>query len=152
MLAALLGLFVATFIAATVVPFYSDPVFVALQWVAVAPLGVLVAVASLGNTLGAFINYGLGAGLERGGQRLSRFHPGEARLERARAIWQRWGRWSLLMSWAPVLGWSTVIAGAMRTPLWQFALLVGVAKTGRFLALAWLTAHAMGVDGSSPAP
>jgi hypothetical protein len=49
--------------------------------------------------------------------------------------WLRWGVWSLLLSWAPILGWFTVVAGAMRTPLWQFTVLVTVAKTGRFVFL-----------------
>lgn len=145
MLAALAGLFAATFLAATVFPFQSEVVFVGLQLTGVAPLWLLVTVASLGNTLGAFVNYWIGARLEdAGAHRWLRID--EAKFARARRWWERWGVWSLLLSWAPVLGWFTVVAGAMRTPLWQFTLLVATAKTARFVALGWLTARAMGLD------
>lgn len=145
MLAALAGLFAATFLAATVFPFQSEVVFIALQLAGLSPLWLLVVVASAGNTLGAFVNYWIGARLEdAGAHRWLRVD--DARFQRARRWWERWGVWSLLLSWAPVLGWFTVVAGALRTPLWQFALLVTVAKTGRFVALGWLTARAAGLD------
>ncbi len=144
MLTALAGLFAATFLAATVFPFQSEVVFVALQLAGISPLWLLVLVASVGNTLGAFVNYWIGARLEdAGAHRWLRVD--EKRFQRARRWWERWGVWSLLLSWAPVLGWFTVVAGALRTPLWQFALLVTIAKTGRFVVLGWLTAHAVGL-------
>jgi len=144
-LIALAGLFAATFLAATVFPFQSEVVFVGLQLAGISPLWILVAVASVGNTLGAFVNYWIGARLEdAGAHRWLKID--DARFRRARRWWERWGVWSLLLSWAPVLGWFTVVAGALRTPLWQFALLVTVAKTGRFVALGWITARAAGLD------
>ena len=145
MLVALAGLFAATFLAATVFPFQSEVVFVALQLAQLSPLWLLVLVASIGNTLGAFVNYWIGARLEHAGaHRWLRID--EARFARARRWWDRWGVWSLLLSWAPILGWFTVVAGALHTPLWQFTLLVTIAKTGRFVALGWLTAQAAGLD------
>ncbi len=149
--AALAGLFAATFLAATVFPFQSEVVFLGLQWAQAAPLWALVAVASLGNTLGAFVNYWIGARLDN--PRVARFFKvNEARLARARHWWARWGVWSLLLSWAPVLGWFTVVAGTLRTPLWQFTLLVALAKTGRFVALGWAGTQAFaGLDASAPA-
>jgi membrane protein YqaA with SNARE-associated domain len=133
---ALSGLFGAAFVAATVIPFQSEVVFVALQALATAPVWVLVLTASIGNTLGAFVNYWLGAQADRPAiQARARITP--ARLSQARRWWGRWGVWSLLLSWAPVIGWVTVVAGAMRTPLWQFTLLVAVAKTGRYALLGW---------------
>jgi len=62
----------------------------------------------------------------------------------ARAFWARWGVWSLLLSWAPVIGWVTVIAGTMRTPLWQFTALVALAKTGRYAILGWSASGLIG--------
>ncbi len=45
-------------------------------------------------------------------------------LERAQGWYHRYGRWSLLMSWAPVIGDPlTVVAGVLREPLWSFLLL-----------------------------
>ena len=140
---ALSGLFGATFLAATVVPFQSELVFLALQALAAAPLWVLITVASLGNTLGAFVNYWLGAQADRPAV-MARLRLTPERLARARVLWARWGVWSLLMSWAPVIGWVTVIAGTMRTPLWQFTLLVALAKTGRYVLLGLAGAAVIG--------
>lgn len=140
---ALAGLFAAAFIAATLLPFQSEVVFLGLQALGTAPLWVLVGVAGTANTLGAFVNYWLGAQAERPSvARRLRLDP--ARLERARAWWGRWGVWTLLLSWAPLGDAVTVLAGALRTPLWQFTALVALAKTGRYLALGLAGAAVLG--------
>lgn len=141
-ISALVTLFAAAFLAATIFPFQSEAVFVALQLGQVTGLFWLVVVASLGNTLGAFINYAIGARLERYQDR-KWFPLTPEKLARSQNWFQRYGVWSLLLSWAPVLGWFTLVAGIMRTPLWQFTLLVAIAKTGRYTVLAYVTAHAM---------
>jgi membrane protein YqaA with SNARE-associated domain len=139
---ALLGLFVAAFIAATVIPFQSEAIFVALQVTEVASVVTLIVVASVANTLGAFINYAIGARIEH--FRDHRWFPLKPdKLARAQVWYARWGKWSLLLSWMPVVELTTVIAGTLRTPLWQFALLVGVAKTARYIVLAVVTASAV---------
>lgn len=139
---ALSGLFGAAFLAATLLPVASEPVFVAVQLLAPAPLWLVIAVATLGNTLGAFVNYWIGRQIERPGLR-ARLGLTEARLETARRWWTRWGVWSLLLAALPVIGWVTVLAGSFRTPLWQFALLVALSKTLRYLLLAWATLQAV---------
>jgi membrane protein YqaA with SNARE-associated domain len=140
-LAALGGLFAAAFGAATILPFQSEVVFVALQLRDAAEIGTLVAVASLGNVLGAVVNYVLGLSFERFRHR--RWFPATDRqLDRAQGWWSRWGVWTLLLSWAPFGDAFTVIAGIMRTPAWLFVLLVTLAKTGRYALLAWGTAAA----------
>lgn len=54
----------------------------------------------------------------------------------------RYGHWSLLLSWAPVIGDPlTVIAGVLREPLPRFLAIVTLAKGGRYLAVAWLVPH-----------
>lgn len=133
---ALGGLFAAAFVAATVLPFQSEVVFLGLQALGTAPVWLLVAVASTGNTLGAFVNYWLGAQADRpAAARHLRIAP--ERMARVRRWWSRWGVWTLLLSWAPLGDAVTVLAGALRTPLWQFALLVALAKTGRYALLGW---------------
>lgn len=142
-LAALSGLFLAAFGAATLLPFQSELVFVAMQVAETAPLGSMIVVASIGNTLGAVVNYVMGRGVER--FRGRRWFPvSDRQLARAQAWYARYGVWTLLFSWAPVGDAFTVIAGVMRTPFWLFLTLVTVAKTGRYIALAWLTAQAQG--------
>ena len=137
MASALAGLFATAFLAATVFPAQSELVFVALQSSGAAPVWALVTVASLGNTLGAFVNYGLGRAVTRFEDR--RWFPAStAQMQRAERGFRRWGVWVLLLSWAPFGDVFTVIAGVLRTPVWLFALLVAVAKTGRYVVLAWL--------------
>ena len=139
----LAGLFAAAFGAATILPFQSEVVFVALQVAGAVPVAWLVAVASVGNTLGAVVNYVMGRGIER--FRHHRWFPvNAAQLARAQRWYARWGVWTLLMSWAPFGDGFTVIAGVMRTPVWVFLVLVTIAKTGRYIALAWLTGQAAG--------
>lgn len=54
--------------------------------------------------------------------------------------YHRYGRWSLLLSWVPVVGDPlTVAAGVLREPLWSFVVLVAVAKVARYLTVAAAT-------------
>jgi len=112
---------------------------VSLQLAGYPPLQ-LVAVASIGNTLGAVVNWALGRGVERFKER--RWFPvSPAALDKAAGWYRRWGRWSLLLSWAPIVGDAlTVAAGVLREPFWSFLLLVAIAKTGRYAVLAMATA------------
>jgi membrane protein YqaA with SNARE-associated domain len=96
-------------------------------------------VASIGNTAGSAVNWLLGCSVERFRHR--RWFPvDEASLDRAQGWYRRYGRWSLLLSWVPIVGDPlTVVAGVMREPFPVFLLLVSAAKTGRYLALAAAT-------------
>lgn len=143
MFAALLGLFAIAFVAATILPAQSEAALVGLQLGGYPPVA-LVAVASLGNTLGAVVNWALGRGVDRfSGRRWFPVPP--AALDRAAGWYRRWGRWSLLLSWAPIGGDAlTVAAGVLREPFWSFLLLVAIAKTGRYVVLAAATAGLIG--------
>ncbi|MFV3334409.1 YqaA family protein [Pseudomonas sp. NY15437] len=138
-LAAHAGLFLSAFGAATLLPLQSEAVLVALLLGGHYPLWSLLLAASLGNVLGSLVNWLLGRGLER--WRGSRWFPvSDAALAKAQGHYRRFGSWSLLLSWAPVIGDPlTLIAGVMREPLWRFLLLVTLAKVGRYAVLAWLT-------------
>lgn len=92
--------------------------------------------ASLGNVLGSAVNWGLGRGVARF-RRCRWFPVSEPALARAEGWYRRWGRWSLLASWVPVIGDPlTLAAGMLREPLGPFLLLVGLAKTARYVVLA----------------
>jgi membrane protein YqaA with SNARE-associated domain len=135
-MAALGGLFSAAFLAATVLPAQSELVLAGLLAAGRIEPWLLVAVASLGNTLGSVVNWGLGRGVER-----LRRVPGLRLPERTYARAERWyarfGVWSLLLAWAPVVGDAlTVVAGALRVPLWLFVALVAAGKTARYVVLA----------------
>lgn len=137
-LAAYGGLFAAALVAATILPAQSEAVLAGLLLNGAQPAWALVAIASIGNVLGSALNWLLGRFALRWRDR--RWFPvSPAQLERAQGWYRRWGKWSLLLSWAPVIGDPlTVVAGVMREPLPVFLLLVALAKTGRYLVLAAL--------------
>ncbi|VVT12271.1 YqaA family protein [Hoeflea sp. EC-HK425] len=141
-LPAYLGLFASAFVAATLLPAQSEAVLVGLQ-LAGYPVVALVIIASIGNTLGAVVNWFFGRGIER--FQGSRWFPATPeQMQRATAWYHKWGRWSLLLSWAPIGGDAlTVVAGVLREPLWSFLLIVTIAKTGRYIILALMTSGLM---------
>ncbi len=99
----------------------------------------LILVATIGNVLGSLVNWALGRYIERFKSRRWFSVPDE-KLDRAQRMYQRLGKWSLLLSWAPVIGDPlTLLAGVMREPLLPFVALVTVAKLGRYLVLAAVT-------------
>jgi len=140
-LAAYFGLFMAALAAATILPVQSEAVLVGMLLTESYPVFALVAVASLGNVLGSVANWSLGRWIERFRHR-SWFPVGERAMERAQGWYRRYGRWSLLASWLPVVGDPiTVVAGTLREPLPTFLLLVAVAKIGRYVVLAVATTN-----------
>jgi len=131
-----LGLFAAAFGAATLVPMQSEAVLGALLLAAQQPAWLLLLVATAGNVLGSLLNWLLGRGIQR--WQHARWFPASAtQLEQAKHTYRRYGHWSLLLSWVPLIGDPlTLVAGMLREPLWRFALLVTLAKGGRYLVLA----------------
>lgn len=128
-------LFIAAFAAATILPFQSEALFAGLI-LAGQPVGWLWFWATLGNTLGAVVNWWLGRYLLHFQDR-KWFPASKAQMERAQARFQKYGSWILLMAWAPLGGDAlTVIGGMMRVPLWWFTLLVAIGKGARYLAVA----------------
>lgn len=136
---AYLGLFTSAFGAATLLPLQSEAVLVALLLGGAQPVWLLLLVASAGNVLGSLVNWWLGRYIER--FRGRRWFPvSDQRLQQAQSWYGRYGRWSLLLSWLPVVGDPlTLVAGIMREPLWRFVLIVTLAKTTRYAVLAALT-------------
>lgn len=135
-IAAYAGLFLAAFVAATILPAQSELVLSGLLASGIYSPVALVAVAGVGNILGSAVNWLLGRAIEHFRDRP--WFPVKAdALARAEVWYRRYGRWSLLLSWAPVIGDPlTVVAGVLREPFWSFLLLVAVAKIGRYVALA----------------
>lgn len=133
------GLFLLSFLAATIFPAQSEVGLAALILSQDYSLVLLIAVASAGNTLGSVVNWALGRGVER--FRDKRWFPVKPdQLNRAIAWYRKYGRWSLLMSWAPFIGDPlTVVAGILREPIVSFVLLVAIAKTVRYIVVAALT-------------
>ena len=140
-ISALLGMFLAAFLAATPIPMQSELAFIALAasgW----SIPALVIVASLGNILGSCLTYAAGRGL--GGLGLWRwFRLPPEKMARAETWFARWGRWSLLLSWLPGGDLLVLLAGTLRMPLLPFIALITLAKTGRYVVLAMATNAAL---------
>jgi membrane protein YqaA with SNARE-associated domain len=133
------GLFLVAFGAATFLPLQSEWAVVALLLDGSRHWEVVVLVASLGNILGSMVNWLLGRSFAR--LKDKRWFPASRQnMRRAEGWYHRYGRVSLLLSWVPIIGDPlTIAAGVLREPLWSFTLLVGIAKIGRYLALAAVT-------------
>ncbi len=134
MISGYLVLFGAAFLAATILPFYSEVVLFALLRDGGDP-ALLIVIATLGNTLGAVVNWVLGRYLLRfQGRRW--FYFDRAQVAGAQRWYQRYGYWSLLLAWLPVGGDAlTFIAGIMKVRLDLFLVLVGFGKAARYVSV-----------------
>lgn len=132
-------LFGVSFLAATILPAQSEIGLAALIVSDDYSLSVLIAVASLGNTLGAVVNWAIGRGVDKLHDK--KWFPATPRqLDKATAWYHKYGRWSLLMSWAPFIGDPlTLAAGVLREPFLSFLIIVAIAKTVRYLIVAAIT-------------
>jgi membrane protein YqaA with SNARE-associated domain len=130
-------LFITAFLAATILPFYSEVVlFVYLQQ-GLNPL-TLVLAATVGNTLGGAVNWAMGLYIQRFKDRRW-FYFSEKQILRAQEWFQRYGVWTLLLAWLPIGGDAlTLIAGVMRVRFSIFIILVGLGKAGRYLSIVAL--------------
>lgn len=145
----LVGLFLSAFLAATILPLSSELVLSAIIAQGADP-ALAITIASIGNVLGAVVNYGLGywlaAGLLQGGflqTRIGqRWRLSDAQYQRAQARFQRFGLWSLCLAWVPIIGDPlTVVAGAMRVSLIWFLVLVSLGKIARYVVVAYLAGY-----------
>jgi membrane protein YqaA with SNARE-associated domain len=129
------ALFFSAFIAATLLPAQSELVLVGLLAAGRGDPGLLLVVGTIGNTAGSAVNWVMGRGAET---LLAKrwFQSGAKGYERAARIFRRYGQWSLLFAWLPVIGDAlTVAAGAARVPLGPFVVLVAVGKAARYAAI-----------------
>jgi membrane protein YqaA with SNARE-associated domain len=123
----LLGLLLFSFFAATVLPVSSEAALAAALMLKMPAAPALI-FATVGNCAGIILNYWVGSKVE---EKLLHQHLQKKPLARAYQIMQRWGKWSLLLSWLPVIGDPiTYLAGALRI---NFNLFIFVASSLRFL-------------------
>ncbi|HEB49856.1 MAG TPA: DedA family protein [Desulfobulbus sp.] len=132
------ALFLLSFLAATVIPLGSEWLLLALLLRGADPV-LAVATATVGNTLGACTTYWIGI---RGGPFLAgRILRLDGRdLDRARRLYDRYGSWSLLFSWLPVVGDPLcLVGGVLGVRPVKFLVLVLAGKLARYTALGLLT-------------
>jgi membrane protein YqaA with SNARE-associated domain len=131
---AYLLLFLSAFGAATLLPLQSEAVLAGLLMEGKSSV-LLLLTASLGNIMGSCVNWWLGYKIEH--HKNKKWFPvSENQLQRAQLTYAKYGYWSLLLSWLPVIGDPiTLIAGLMRENFLRFLFIVSVAKTGRYLVI-----------------
>lgn len=132
-----IGLFLSAFLAATVLPAYSEILFAGLLSAGYDPLALWLW-ASAGNTLGSVVNWAMGRYLLHFQDRAwFPFKP--HRLGQAQRWFQRFGVWTLLFAWLPVGGDAlTFIAGIMRIHFPVFLVLTAIGKATRYALLLGL--------------
>jgi membrane protein YqaA with SNARE-associated domain len=135
---AYLSLFVASLVAATILPAQSEMILGGLLLTGNYNTILLVSVASLGNVAGSVINWFLGRGIESFKDK-KWFPVSPERLEKTSALYIRNGRWLLFLSWLPIIGDPiTVVAGVLKERFLVFLLITAIAKTARYIVLAYI--------------
>ena len=134
-LAVYTALFVSAFLAATVLPVTSEAVLAGLVAAGQGDPMLLLGVATVGNTLGSAVNWLLGRGIDalrdRGG-----FPGSRERYDQASRTFRRFGAWTLLFAWLPLVGDAfTLVAGAARMHFGLFLALVALGKAARYTAV-----------------
>ena len=93
-------LFLAAFIAATLLPAQSEIVLGALVVAGTHPVWLLLAVATIGNVLGSCVNWAMGRFLMRFADH-PQFPFRPAQIARAQGWYARYGWWSLFFRMGP---------------------------------------------------
>ena len=138
-LTAYAGLFTAAFLSATILPGSSEVVLVMLVLERKLDLTMLLLVATVGNTAGSVVGWILGRWFARfAGRRW--FPASPAQMERASRWFRRYGVWTLVLVWVPIIGDAlTIVAGALRVNIGVFVVLVGLGKALRYAAVLYGT-------------
>lgn len=132
----LVGLFTSAFLSATILPGTSEAALVLVLAAGTASTALAVAVATVGNVCGSVLNWAIGYFFASYRDH-PRFPVKPDKFERYSEVYRKWGVWTLLMSWVPLIGDPlTIIAGVMRSPLPLVIVLVALAKGLRYLAVA----------------
>ena len=128
----------SAFLAATLLPAQSELGLAYLIQQNQLSVTWLIIIASFGNVLGAMVNWALGRFALVFREKWW-FPVAATQLGRASHWYQRFGKWSLLLSWAPIIGDPiTLVAGLLRTPFWTSLLLITIAKLTRYIIIAYL--------------
>ncbi len=131
-----LTLFTVAFLSATLLPLGSEALLL-YDITQNTSLLLLWTVATFGNTLGSMVNYWLGL---KGEEYLERKkYLSYEKMGKAKGFFDKYGGWTLLLSWAPVIGDPlTFIAGVLRYDFKWFTFIVFFAKGIRYAVIIFL--------------
>jgi len=130
-----LSLFVISFLAATILPFSSELTLAGLIATSSYDNLLLLIVASLGNILGSVVNWILGF-YSRNLSKKKWFPFKDQQIEQSTSWFNRFGKWSLLLAWVPIIGDPlTLAAGLLRVKFIEFLTFVAIGKVGRYFLI-----------------
>jgi membrane protein YqaA with SNARE-associated domain len=130
-----LSLFIISFLAATILPFSSELTLAGLIATSNYDNIFLLIVASLGNILGSVVNWILGF-YSRNLSKKKWFPFKDEQIEKSSKWFNKFGRWSLLFAWVPIIGDPlTLAAGLLGVKFIEFLILVSIGKVGRYLLI-----------------
>ena len=133
-----LSLFAISFLAATILPFSSELTLAGLIATSDYDNLLLLIAASFGNVLGSVVNWALGS-YSRNLTTKKWFPFKETQIERSSKWFRKFGKWSLLFAWVPVLGDPlTLVAGILRVKFIDFIILVAIGKVSRYIIVFYL--------------
>jgi len=133
-----LSLFFISFLAATILPFSSELTLAGLISTSNYDILLLLVVASFGNVLGSVFNWSLGF-YSRNFTTKKWFPFKETQIERSSKWFSKFGKWSLLFAWVPIVGDPlTFVAGLLRVRFLDFIILVAIGKVSRYLIIFYL--------------
>ena len=133
-----LSLFTISFLAATILPFSSELTLAGLIATSNYDNLLLLIVASFGNTLGSVVNWALGF-YSRNLTTKKWFPFKDKQIEKSSQWFSKFGKWSLLFAWVPVIGDPlTLVAGLLRVRFLEFLILVMIGKISRYLVIFYL--------------
>ena len=133
-----LSLFIISFLAATILPFSSELSLVGLMATSSYDNLLLLIVASLGNILGSVVNWILGF-YSRNLSKKKWFPFKDEQIEKSSKWFNKFGRWSLLFAWVPIIGDPlTLVAGLLRVKFIEFIILVTIGKVSRYILIFYL--------------
>ena len=133
-----LSLFFISFLSATILPLSSELTLAGLITTSNYDNVLLLIVASFGNVLGSAVNWVLG--FYSRNLTIKKWFPfKETQIERSSKWFNKFGKWSLLFAWVPILGDPlTLVAGLLRVRFLDFIILVAIGKVSRYLLVFYL--------------
>ena len=130
-----ISLFTVAFMVATIVPFGSEMYFATLLSLNKYNNLLLLIAASFGNVLGSVFNWVCGYYVNYFIKK-PWFPIKKDKITKGTEIFNKYGKWSLLLSWVPFIGDPiTFVAGTLRFSLIPFLILVSIGKVGRYLII-----------------
>ena len=131
-------LFIISLLAATILPLSSEIVLTTMLLTNLFEKNILLIVASSGNILGSIFNWYLGKKITIFQDR-KWFPVSPEQLNKSQKYFQKYGLWSLLLAWVPVIGDPlTLLAGVLKVRFSIFFILVSISKISRYVFILYL--------------